>query len=283
MLLPPGARVGVFIGTALALCCCVAASPATDDRVPLHPAHKVEPAAAAPNEEAAAAPAPVPLSTGSVLSQRQGRFLFPGFTNALTGNPSLSSVLTLNLNNLAMVGLFLIGVFVLLPSVIGFLSGLAGTQAPPFAAAKQLRADVDPSSSSSMWSMMRTLDTVLSRNNIDVRVCLERAACHVAKNSFAKTRRGQPSTFETALHYAISSNYGQTLLASYRLKEAADRGKNGDDCDSHYSKCPYSLGNLSKLLATTYASGAGAAAAAAFFPSAPSSPPAVNATAPATH
>uniref|UniRef100_T1IMR8 Uncharacterized protein n=1 Tax=Strigamia maritima TaxID=126957 RepID=T1IMR8_STRMM len=106
-------------------------------------------------------------------------------SNSLTGNPSLSSVLTLNLNNLALVGLFLIGVFILLPSIIGFLTGLTGgTGSGP-------------------------------------------------------------------------SSYGQNLLSSYKLKDAVDRGRSGADCDSFYTRCPYSVGNLSKLISTYYSGFAG--------------------------
>jgi len=186
---------------------------------------------------------------------RQGRFFFPfnNFAGGLTGNPSLSSVLTLNLNNLALVGVFLIGVFILLPSIIGFLTGLTGA---PYAA-RSLRTDEQPSR---MQNIMQMLDNILSKNKIDVHVCMERASCHVAKNTLT-SRSGSSSALETALNWAITSGYGQNLLTSYRLKDAVDRGKNGADCDSQYSQCPYSLGNLSKLITTYYAGFGGGSSA----------------------
>jgi len=209
------------------------------------------------------APIPVLAQPANQLpaANRQGRFFFPfnNFANGLTGNPSLSSVLTLNLNNLAFVGLFLIGVFILLPSVIGFVTGLTGAGAGAPFAGKSLRTDDKPSY---MWNMMQILDNVLAKYNIDARVCMERATCHVAKNTLS-SRSGASSPLETALNFAITSSYGQRLLDSYSLKDAVDKGRNANgvaDCDAHYSKCPYSLGNLSKLLSTFSTFGGGSSA-----------------------
>lgn len=96
--------------------------------------------------------------------------------------------------------------------------------------------------------MMQVIERILSENDIDTSVCIQRAMCRMTKTSVTKLKNGNPHSYDLLITGLAKNNIFNNLIHDTYFHTAINSGLDNANCLAKYKDCKVTQKTIHRLV-----------------------------------